>query len=135
VTGIADIKNLVSSHTATPADQIAADTDIFGPEGLHGDDCDAMLADFAKRFDVDMSGYLWYFHHAEEASFNPGGLLFKPPNTRVARIPVTPELLLEAAAQHRWPVSYPSHSLPRHRYDMWLNWGFIAVCALVLFVV
>ena len=43
-----------------------------------------------------MVDYLWYFHSDEEGQ-NIGGLIVKPPNLKVKRIPVTPKLLLDFA--------------------------------------
>lgn len=50
----------------------AADVDLFDGLGVVGDDCFEFITAFAKRFDVDMAGYLWYFHHGEEGPIGAG---------------------------------------------------------------
>jgi hypothetical protein len=104
--------------------------------GVYGDDMDDLLAGYAKRYGVDLSRYLWYFHTGEEG-FNIGGLFFPPPNAGVRTIPITLGMLREFAELGRWAVEYPSHELPRSRWDIRLNqllvFGFLCV-VLVLIV-
>jgi hypothetical protein len=86
--------------------------------GCDGDDFSELMDAYAKRFAVDISAYLWYFHQGEEISMSLGASIFPPPNFRVERIPVTPRLLLESANAGRWLVEYPVHRMPRRRYDV-----------------
>lgn len=127
---LADITAFVADETGLDRSWLTPERDIFGRGGISGDDCDELLRSLSERYQIDMSKHLWYFHHAEEASFNLGGLFFKPPNARVTHIPVTPTLLLEAATSGHWPVTYPHHRLPKRRYDMWLN--AIIACAIIV---
>ena len=98
------------------------DDDLFRYSGLHGDDCEEFLMDYSRLFSVDMSDFLWYFHYAEEAS-NIGGIFIRPPNKRVLKIPITLNLLQEAAELGRWPVQYPPHTLPKRRWDIGLTFA------------
>lgn len=98
----------------------ADDADVFGELGIEGDDAFEFIEAFADRFSVDMSGYLWYFHHAEEG-MNTGSLFFRSPDQRVERIAITPTILAEAIRTKRWPLQYPVHHLPGHRLDIRLN--------------
>jgi hypothetical protein len=112
---------------------LRADDDLFEKLKLGGDDCDEFLEAFSQKFNVDMSDFLWYFHHEEEAS-NLGATFFKPPNQRVVRIPITLNLLSEAIVTHRWPVHYPPHTLPKRRWDMIINtilFGSVFALALI----
>lgn len=68
------------------------DTDVFGQLGIEGDDAFEFIEAFANRFSVDMSGYRWYFHHAEEG-MNTGSLFFRSPDQWVERIAITPTIL------------------------------------------
>ncbi len=131
---LSDIVLFVAAETGISADRLNPTADIFGPSGISGDDCDELLVAFSAKYSVDMSGYLWYFHHAEEASLNLGGLLFRPPNARVAHIPVTIRLLLEAVVSKRWPITYPPHRIPKRRYDMWVNVAVLGAVAIVVVV-
>ena len=94
-----EIMALARKYTVSSA-EINDNTDLFGPLprgcGIYGDDTDEFLSDFIRRFNVDMSKYLWYFH-TEEESGHFFGWLFPPPNARVEHIPVTIRLLIQAA--------------------------------------
>ena len=100
---------------------ITSETDIFNECGVSGDDCDELLEAYQKKFDVNMTGYLWYFHCDEEGMGNIGGTFFQPPNERVERIPVTPKMLSEFANSKIWKIDYPEHNLPKKRYDLLIN--------------
>jgi hypothetical protein len=97
------------------------DADIFEHLRISGDDVSEFLERFAARFDIDMRGYLWYFHQDEEFSLNFGALIFKPPSERVERIPITPAVLSEAIDTKHWPIVYPGHHLPKVRWDIVFN--------------
>jgi Protein of unknown function (DUF1493) len=104
--------------------------------GLSGDDVDTFLTAYAKRFGVDLSGYLWYFH-TEDEGLNLGELFFPPPNVRVREIPITVGMLHAFAQLSRWAVEYPQHKLPQSRWDIRLNQLLVlgALCFLVLVTV
>jgi Protein of unknown function (DUF1493) len=104
--------------------------------GLSGYDMDTFLTAYAKRFGVDLSGYLWYFH-TEEEGLNLGGLFFPPPNARVREIPITVGMLHGFAQLSRWAVEYPQHELPLSRWDIRLNQLFVVgiLCGIVLVTV
>jgi hypothetical protein len=106
---------------------LEAASDLERDVGITGDDFIELIEAFAKEFNVDMSGYTWYFHHGEEGSFNPGALLFRPPHRSVPHLAVTPDLLLSAARVGRWPVVYPRHALPKRRYDILLTCALLAI--------
>ena len=114
----------VKRETLTP------ETSLFDDLGVDGDDFFELADAFAHRFNVDMSGYRWFFHHGEEG-FNIDWILFKPPNRRVRRIRVTPKLLLESANAGKWALEYPAHKLSPIRWDRMLSLG--VVCLIVLF--
>lgn len=94
--------------------------DLFEKLQLDGDDCTEFFKAFSDRFGVDMSTFLWYFHHGEEGH-NFGALFFKAPDQRVEPIPVTIDLLSAAISAGRWSVAYPPHTLPSRRWDMVIN--------------
>jgi len=113
---------------------LAPDDDIFRRVGLTGDDVQDFMQAFAARFDIDTSGYLWYFH-TEEEGFNIGGALFRSPDKRVTRISVTPRTLADAITRKTWPVAYPDHDVPEARPDRVVNrLVFVAVLAVFAFL-
>jgi acyl carrier protein len=119
VSRIDEIDALVRDHTGTRG-VLSEETDLHSDLGLTSLDLDEFLAEFAKRFDVDLSGFLWYFH-TEEDDVSPGRLFFAAPQERVQRIPLRLALLYRAVELGRWPVDYPEHSLPRRRWDLVFN--------------
>lgn len=117
-----EIVSFIENKTGATKEEIAADTDIFNDLGVCGDNFHEMMDEYSTRFHADLSGYLWYFHCDEEEGWNSiGGEFFKPPYSRVKRIPVTPAMLLHFANEGKWSLQYPEHKLPKHRYDIWIN--------------
>jgi len=106
---------------------------LFDCLGLFGDDVEDFMEAYASKFHVDMSSYLWYFHTGEEGQ-NFGSILFKPPYSRVLEIPVTIEMLALSANSKRWIVDYPPHTLPKRRYDLWVNLALV-LAVLLFFII
>ena len=54
-------------------EEVLPDADIEKDLGCTGDDFFELMEAYAKRFNVDMSGFLWYFHTHDEsmATLNP----------------------------------------------------------------
>lgn len=96
---------------------VTADADLFKTFGIDGDDAFEFIDKFARKFEIDVSGYLWYFHHGEEG-FGLGQFFFKPPYRRVPRLPITLNVLADAIETHIWPIQYPAHTPPRRRWDI-----------------
>ena len=107
--------------------------DLFERFGMDGDDCDDFIISFGRAFEVNLSGYLWYFHHGEEPHWGVVFQLFwRAPNDRVTRIPVSPQVLQSSANTGTWAIEYPPHSLPKRRYDVVACWVFmLALLALL----
>ncbi len=105
---------------------LSTGSDIFKQLGISGDDGFEFIEQFSNKHEINMTNYRWFFHHDEEG-FNIGGFLFKPPNKRVDRIPITPELLAEAIYTKQWPLQYPQHELPKTRLDLRFNQLIMAV--------
>lgn len=111
-------------------DEINPDSDIF-ELGIVGDDFHEMINKYSEKYKIDMAEYIWYFHTDEEGQ-HPGALFYKPPYTRVDRIPVTPRLLSEFAETKKWSFEYPKYKLPEKRLDLTIN--LILVIAFILIV-
>jgi hypothetical protein len=126
---IADIYQFIQTELSVPESLLAEDSDIFQLFGIENDDAADFIQHFGDRFKIDLSSYLWYFHHGE-AGLNIGGFFIKPPYKQVTRIPITPAILLKAATKKRWKLQYPDHQFPKKRWDMVIN---KAILCLVLF--
>ena len=113
------------------AKPLSDDADIFDSLGIDGDDAFEFIERLATKFDIDITNYRWYFHHDEEG-FNIGGWIFKSPDRRVGRIPITPQVLAEAIRIKRWPLAYPEHTLPSVRWDIRFSQVFFLAIIAVL---
>lgn len=129
-----DIYDFLSEELSVSRDALSPNTDIHVEFGFYGDDAFDFEDKFADKFSVDISGYLWYFHHKEEGQ-NTGGIFFKPPNERVEHIAVTPQILLDSANTGKWSIEYPDHTVPKYRYDMLFNLLLTAIFVIVLILV
>jgi hypothetical protein len=114
-----------------PIDQ---DADLFSDIGISGDDFHEMIEQFASKYSVDRTNYLWYFHTDEEGSNILGGLFFDPPYKRVKRIPITPLMLAEFANKGKWDIQYPVHKIPSKRYDLIINQIVFGLLLILFFI-
>lgn len=114
-------------------DEINPESDIFNL-GVVGDDFHEMIDKYSETYEIDMTEYLWYFHSDEEGQ-NFGALFFKPPYSRVERIPVTPRLLTEFLNTKKWTIKYPEHKLPNNRIDITINQIMVLVFILIVLTV
>ena len=120
-TTVTDIFKFLSEELSISIEELNINSDINENLGVDGDDFFELMEAFSKNFNVDISNYLWYFHHGEEGLNIPGGIFFKPPYNRVNRIVITPKILLESANSKKWLIEYPEHNLPKKRYDILIN--------------
>ncbi len=121
---IADIYQFIQAELEIPAKELSETTDLYGTFKINGDRCENFIQAFAQKFKVDLTDYLWYFHHGE-GGLNIGKWFFKPPYERVDRIPITPALLLRSATKKRWKINYPDHNVVLKRWDMLINKGIV----------
>jgi hypothetical protein len=114
-------------------ESICTSADLCKDLGIDGDDFSMLTEEFASKFKVDMSNYYWYFHHGEE-SRNIFMGFFPPPDRQVNHIPVTPQILQQAATAGKWLIEYPPHSIRSRAFEMVLNYSVVAVILLLLVV-
>ncbi len=100
--------------------ELTPECDFRKDLGIDGDDFSELIESFAKRYQVNMNSYRWYFHHREEG-WNLGALFFKPPYEQVETIGICPQTLLKAAQTKMWPISYPGHRFKAGRRDITFN--------------
>ena len=127
----ANIHDFIRQYSGTT--NFSSDSDIFAELEITGDDFEDFIQEYQRKFDVDMSTYLWYFHSDEEGS-SLFGSIFKPPYERVARIPVSPKMLLDFAIRKKWELIYPARNLPKRRYDLILG-GMIVLGSLIALII
>jgi hypothetical protein len=127
-----EIATFICDEAGVRRSHVTEATSLQDDIGLYGDDIDHLMLEYSKRFDVNLDGYIWYFHTGEEG-FSPGALLFRPPDMRVKRISITIGMLYEFAQLGRWNVQCPEHSIPRWRTDILVNW--IVVLGFLIFII
>lgn len=104
------------------SDAITEASDILKDLCVDGDNFFDLVTFFSKRYNVDISSCLWYFHWSEEGSWNSiGSWISKSPDKKVPYIPVASLMLTEFANKGKWDIQYPDHQRPKRRYDLMLN--------------
>ena len=112
-----------------------SNSDNFETVRISGDDCYELIEKFSKKYDVDISNFLWYFHHEEEGSWNSiGGVFHKSPDKLVKRIPITPKMLAKFAETKKWEINYPYHQLPEKRKDILFNQIVLIITAILAII-
>ena len=117
---IAEIYRFIQEELEVPEALLNTNVDLFETFDIQADACADFMEKFAEKFKVDLSDYLWYFHHGE-AGLNIGGIIVAPPYKRVERLAITPDILRQAANKRRWKLQYPEHKIPKKRWDMVIN--------------
>lgn len=113
----------------------AAQADVLQATGREGSDAEALVAAFAARFGVDMTGFRPRMHaRSDGQALRPHWPIPAPP-PHGAIVPLSVSLLHAAAVAGRWPVRYPV--LPPARDLSLANLpllaaGLVAVTLLVL---
>ena len=108
---------------------LTPDTALQTDLGLEADELYEFMAEFGRRFAVNLEGFVWYFHGSEDM-FNPGGLIFRPPFRRVERIPITVGMLVGFVERGRWDLVYPRHVVPSLPWDIIITWVIFALGAM-----
>lgn len=80
--------------------------DLLKDYGVDGDDAFAFIEAFAERYDVDVTGYCFFFHHRDSAKLM-GRLPFARPDRHVRRIPISADMLVDFAERGTWDLLYP----------------------------
>ncbi len=128
-----DIEKLIRVYSGTKK-TLMPETRIVEDLGIYGDDFFELIESYAETFNVNMDGFLWYFHTREEGSLNPGALIFKTPDRRVRRIPVTIAMLKGYADNGKWGTDYPEHKIPEERWDVIITWVFFTIPILIMII-
>lgn len=120
---------MIMNKVGVNRDEVINCEDIERDLGCTGDDFHELMDAYSDRFNVDMSGYLWYFHTHDETMATLNLMPGNPPSKQVERIPVTLNLLVDKALLGRWDLKYPPHVL-QSRYtpmERVVRWLFLAV--------
>jgi hypothetical protein len=129
-----DLVALITDKVGVNATEVLPDADIEHDLGCTGDDFHELMDAYSDRFNVDMSGYLWYFHTHDETMATLNLMPGNPPSKQVERIPVTLNLLVDKALLGWWDLKYPPHVL-QSRYtpmERVVRWLFLAVLVFLI---
>ena len=124
---------MIMDKVGVNRDEVINCEDIERDLGCTGDDHFELMEAFAKEFKVDMGGYRWYFHTAEEGH-NVGAAFHPSPDQRVEHIPISLDTLTAAAMAGNWTIEYPDHRIPTTRWDLRINLA-LGLCVLLWAVI
>lgn len=101
----------------TGSRKVTPDSDIWDEVGVGGDDFHELMEAYQAQYQVDMDGYLWYFHTNEEGlgGWWPTELFNRHPDDKVDRIVITPRMLTDFANAGKWGIVYPPHDFEASR--------------------
>ena len=109
--------------------------------GMHGDDVDAFLREYSRRFGVELGGFLWYFHRAPDGFISIVDLftaLFRRPpwwqSRGVQPMLITVAMLQQFAQVGRWSIAYPDHEPPQFPLSKWVEIIGMLVFLVVIFL-
>ncbi len=114
-----------------------AQADLLRETGREGA-AEALIADFAVRFEVDMTGYQPQMHTRRANQLLRPDWPFPAPPPHGVAVPLSVSLLHRAAVAKRWPVRYPvlpvARDLSLANVPLLMT-GLIAATLLVLWAV
>jgi hypothetical protein len=107
-------------------------SDILEELGITGDDTDELLQKYARLYNVNMDGYLWYFHTEEE------GMKIFPVHAYErlgGKLPITLNLLADFANKGKWDYPYPEHDgsfINAEHRERRIGWAIVAMIIILL---
>jgi len=126
---IIDIQQFIATQLGCDLALVTEDADI-----VYDLDCvdfalDEFVAAYRTKFGVNMEDYRWYFHTNVVSGDTSaiGKMLFKTPPNAVKHIPITPQILWESANQGKWVIWYPEHTVPRRRFDAYIQLSILFI--------
>ena len=126
---INEIKQLISTQLGCDLALVTDDADI-----VYDLDCvdfalDEFIAAYRSKFGVNMEDYRWYFHTNVVSGDTSalGKMLFKTAPNAVKHIPITAKILWESASVGKWVIWYPEHTVPRRRFDAYIQASIIFI--------
>ena len=126
---IADIQEFISTQLGCDLGLVTADADIVYDLGCVDFALDEFIAAYRSKFGVNMEDYRWYFHTNVVSGDTSalGKMLFKPAPNAVKHIPITAKILWESAINGKWNIWYPEHTVPRRRFDAYIQASIIFI--------
>ena len=126
---IADIQHFISTQLGCDLSLVTADADIVYDLDCVDFSLDEFIAAYRTKFGVNTEDYRWYFHTNVVSGDTSalGKMLFKPSPNSVKHIPITAEILWESANKGKWVIWYPEHTVPRRRFDAYIQASIIFI--------
>ena len=126
---IADIQEFISTQLGCDLGLVTTDADIVYDLGCVDFALDEFIAAYRSKFGVNMEDYRWYFHTNVVSGDTSalGKMLFKPAPNAVKHIPITAKILWESAINGKWNIWYPEHTVPRRRFDAYIQASIIFI--------
>jgi|GEM_PF-1089919 len=107
-----ELRSFLAGYVIMKPSELTDYADIEHDLRCTGDDFFELMEAYQKKFNVDMDGFLWYFHTYDESRASIGGFRrTRSPADEVTRIPITLNKLTAFANSGKWEVDYPEHVL------------------------
>ena len=129
---ITDIQQFIATQLGCDLALVTADADIVYDLDCVDSALDEFIAAFRTKFGVNMEEYRWYFHTNVVSGDTSalGKMVFKPKPNAVKHIHITAKILWESASVGKWVIWYPEHTVPKRRFD-----AYIQATILLIFIV
>ncbi|MEX1202227.1 MAG: DUF1493 family protein [Ferruginibacter sp.] len=126
---ITDIQQFIATQLRCDLALVTEEADIIYDLNCVNLSLDEFIAAYRMKFDVNMEDYRWYFHTnvVSGDTSTIGKILFKTPPNAVKHIPITPKVLWESANQGKWLIWYPEHTVPRRRFDAYIQLSILFI--------
>lgn len=95
-----------AAETGVDLQKLTLNTTLARDLGLDGDDADEFLTNFAKQFQVDLSGFTFNLHFGPEAVSSLDIFLQSSSNQKSTLIPITLSDLIDSVAAGYWAKRY-----------------------------
>jgi hypothetical protein len=102
------VRQFICKFWSMRPDKLLLDTRLEDDLGMTELDAAEFLEEFAKEFEVDLSGIDFHKHFGPECAFVPGWLKHEMETRGYGNYPVTIGHLIEVASARRWSCPPPS---------------------------
>jgi acyl carrier protein len=98
------VAQLIVEECGVRRADVRPDSDLERDLGITGDDAGDLMTAYAREFSVDLADFEFLRHFGPEGCLPGFGLYWRVRHGyAIGEVPVTPQFLVDAARQGRWP--------------------------------